>query len=123
MSKALEVSIIESREQAVAVALKGCLDAEGTAVFKRECHEFLTQGFSYLIANMEEVTFISSSGVGALLVADEDFEMAGGGLYCVALSPEVHSVFKILDLEDVLTTAATTEEAFAALEVRRAGSA
>jgi anti-anti-sigma factor len=123
MSKSLEVSIIETRDSAAAVTLRGCLDAEGTAVLKRECQKLLSQGFIHLIAGMEDVSFISSSGVGALLVADEDFEMAGGSMYCVTLSPEVQSVFKILDLEDVLTIAESTEEAFAALEARRTKSA
>jgi anti-anti-sigma factor len=123
MPKSLEVTIVQTRDSAAAISLDGCLDAEGTAVLKRECQRLLSQGFIHLIATMEDVSFISSSGVGALLVADEDFELAGGSMYCVALSPEVESVFKILDLEDVLTVAASADEAFAALESRRTKSA
>ena len=47
----------------------------------------------------------------------EDLEEDGGAVVLVELSPEVESVFKILDLEEVLTVATSVDEAMTRLRM------
>ena len=56
-----------------------------------------------LVINLEGVTLISSSGLGALLALTEQFQEQSGSVRLVQLSPVVKAVLDLVDLEDVVT--------------------
>jgi len=64
-----------------------------------------------LILNLSAVSFIASSGVGALLALGEEFREGGLEVCYAELSSVVDSVIKLLNLDSFLTIAASEEEA------------
>jgi len=100
----------------VAFKLSGSLDAAGTTILTEACEQHVASDKNKLIIHLADVGFVSSSGIGTLIMVSEDLEEAGGKVILAELSPEVESVFKILDLEDVMATAPTMEEALAAMQ-------
>jgi anti-sigma B factor antagonist len=68
-----------------------------------------------LVLNLAGVSFIASSGVGALLALMEEFRKGPGCLRLVEVSPAVRSVVKLLNLERFLSIDGSEQQAFEAL--------
>jgi anti-anti-sigma factor len=81
----------------------------------KRCTEIQSNGQN-LVLNLSEVTFMGSSGVGALLVLVEQFQEQAGAVHFAALSHNAQDVIDLLDLGQYLPIHATEAEAFAALE-------
>lgn len=64
-----------------------------------------------LVLNLAAVSFIASSGVGALLALGEEFREAGLEVCYAQLSTVVDSVIKLLNLDSFLDIAETEEDA------------
>lgn len=67
-----------------------------------------------LVLSLAGVTFLGSSGVGALLALHEQFEERGRVARFAALSEEARVVIELLDLGPYLAIHATEDEALAA---------
>lgn len=59
-----------------------------------------------VLLDMDDATFLDTSGVTWLVSAHRNFENAGGRLILHTLPPRVRSVLRLLSLESVLHTAA-----------------
>ena len=64
-----------------------------------------------LLVNLSGVSFIASSGVGALLALGEEYREAELEICYVELSSAVESVIKLLNLDAFLAIASSEEEA------------
>lgn len=78
--------------------------------------EALRGNVRYVIVDMEQVEFISSAGVGALIGNVEAFRARGGDLIICSASPTVLHVFAVLDLTDYVTIRPSVKEAQALLQ-------
>jgi anti-sigma B factor antagonist len=101
---------VEALPRSVTIRLSGRLDAKSAPELTRRCSEHRTQARS-VILNLAGVTFIASSGVGALLSLEEEFRQAGAKIRFACLSPAVVSVVRLLNLEQFLAIRSTEEEA------------
>ncbi len=115
MNEELKVEAGVAGIRTVVIRAHGSLDARGTPVLMRRCAEVRTQG-RHLALNLSGVTFISSSGVGALLALVEEFRSANGKVRLAEVSPAVLSVVKLLNLDSFLSLCPTEPEAVAQLE-------
>jgi anti-anti-sigma factor len=95
--------------------LGGRLDSSSAPLLVQKCSAVRGAGHS-LVLNLEGVTFIASSGVGALLAVAEQFRESGQAIRLVALSPAVDSVIRLLNLDQFLPIDATEDEALSALK-------
>lgn len=57
----------------------------------------------HVIVDVAEVTFIASSGIGALIVASGEFDIKGGSFQLVRVSEPVKRAIRLLNLEQFLT--------------------
>ncbi len=93
----------------------GRLDSSSAPQLVQQCS--VVRGAEHdLVLNLEGVTFIASSGVGAILAVAEQFREAGKGMRLVALSPPVDSVIRLLNLDQFLPIDATENEALSSLK-------
>ncbi len=103
VGKVFIVKVLESR-----------IAAEGTARFKADIIEFVNQGHRTLVLDLSDVTFIDSSGLGALIaslkVLGDDGELA----LCGARET-VSNMFKLTRMNKVFRMFNNPEEAAAAL--------
>ena len=114
MTNELEVSKIEDRGGTVLLRIRGRLDVKTSPVLLQRVAEIQSNGQN-LVLNLSEISFMGSSGIGALLVLVEQFQEQGGSVRFVSLSPAVDSVVKLLNLDRFFMIDATEDDALAAL--------
>lgn len=116
MTSQMEVVEGESRGRVATLRVRGRLDAATSQDLLKHCSRIQANG-QHLVLNLSEVTFLGSSGVGALLVLVEQFQEQGGTVHFAELSQTAHDVIELLALEEYLPIHATEADAFAALGV------
>ena len=114
MTNELEISKPEDRGGTVLLRVKGRLDVKTAPILLQRVAEIQANGQN-LVLNLSEVSFMGSSGIGALLVLVEQFQEQGGSVRFASLSPAVDSVVKLLNLDRFLSIDPTENESLAAL--------
>ncbi len=94
----------------VVLRVNGRLDSGSAPLLAQRCAEVNAAG-KHLVLNLEQVSFIASSGVGALLAVAEQFNGSHRTLGLVALSPAVDAVIRLLNLDQFLSIHATEAQA------------
>ena len=69
------------------------------------------RGHKYLIVDMHNLEFLSSSGVGAIIGSVEVSREAGGDIILCNVSETISNILRVLDLVDFLTIRSDTEDA------------
>lgn len=116
MSPVQSIEIVpgNSRGRVAVLRVLGRLDAETAPVLLERCGAVQASGQN-LVLDLAGVTFLGSSGVGALLALVEQFQEQAGQVHFVALSEASRAVVDLLDLESYLPIHATEDEALRAL--------
>lgn len=99
--------------------VQGRLDNKTAGMLIARCDKVRLGGHN-LVLNLADVSFIASSGIGALLSMAEQFRSDSAKLGFAAVSPAVESVVALLNLDRFLPIYRTEEEALAALAAREA---
>ena len=94
--------------------LHGRLDAVGTTNALAQVRSALATATRNMLLDMSGVTFMSSSGLRALLLVRRDLIAQGGELRLCALEPQVYEVFSITGLNQVFDIHRTRDDAIAA---------
>jgi anti-sigma B factor antagonist len=117
MATSTEMQITEGPTQGrvATLRLRGKLDAETSQLLMQRCAGIQANGQN-LILNLSEVTFLGSTGVGALLALVEQFREQAGAVRLACLSQPTSTVIDVLDLGDYLPIHDTEEDALAAME-------
>jgi anti-sigma B factor antagonist len=97
----LEILEAEDRELTAVVRLRGVLDIRTAPEFLQRVAAIQGRGQN-LVLNLSEVTFIGSSGIGALLAIAEQFREQSGQVRFAAPSQAVMYVIKVLNLGEFL---------------------
>src|SRR5262249_17252074 len=77
MSSELEISEVENRGRTAVLRLKGRLDAKTSPILLQRVSDIQANGQN-LVLNLADVSFMGSSGIGALLVLVEQFQEQAG---------------------------------------------
>jgi len=83
------------------VAPQGRLDALTVPRFEEGLRDHLNHGAAYLVVDFGEVTYISSSGLRALLIARRLARNQGGDVKLCRLSPRVYEIFEMVGFTQV----------------------
>jgi len=112
MSDDLVISNVGNGGRTAILRLKGRLDVKTSPVLLQKAAEVQANGQN-LVLNLSEVSFIGSSGIGALLVLVEQFQEQAGVVRLASPSPSVASVIKLLNLDRFLAVDPSEEKALA----------
>lgn len=96
--------------------LTGEIDVYTAPQFKAAVNKILDSGQKHLIINMAAVTYMDSSGFGALLSATKRLRPQGGTVNLVQCSSSIDRILHITRLNTVFATFKTVEEAVAAVQ-------
>ncbi len=110
MAEAFRVDAVNHDAGTVIFRVHGCLDASSAPDFMRKCQTARSAGRN-VILNLSAVSFIASSGVGALLALADGVEENSGTVQLVALSDAVDSVIRLLNLDQFLTILGSEQDA------------
>jgi anti-sigma B factor antagonist len=115
MSDDFEITATPVRGRVAVLRVRGRIDTKSASQLLHRCGAVRNAGQD-LMLNLSEVTFVASSGIGALLALTENFQVHGSRVRFVALSTAVESVIKLLNLDQFLTIDPTEEDGYRALE-------
>lgn len=103
--------------RALIVRLDGELDLHTVEPFKEAVAEALAREptVCHLILQMQQVTFMDSSGIGAILGRYREVKERGGRIAVVGLQPAVRRVFELAGMNRIINHYATEREALAKL--------
>lgn len=109
------MEIIEHIEDDVIVLeLSGkIMGGPDAAALNDKLHELIESGKTRVVADLAEVNWMNSSGLGILIGALTTIRNAGGDLKLAAVTERIHSLLKITKLLSVFNTYSSSEEAIA----------
>lgn len=105
---------VEERSSTVAIVrFKGRLDFLSSATAREQFQTLIATGRNRLVIDLGGLSFIDSSGLGALIGGLKGARQASGDLRLAEPTPQATSVLKLTSLDRVFRTYGTVEEAIA----------
>lgn len=104
----------EFLDDAVVIALQGQLREVGADQLREELDELFAEGYSKLVFNLAELSFISSVGLGQMMRAFRAATAEQGFVRIVNPQPLVEEVFRFTKLHTLIGIFPTIEEALTA---------
>jgi anti-anti-sigma factor len=120
MGDALTIEVRHEQDYVIVTAA-GEIDIS-TVTRMRECLFDLAASGRPLIADLEMVSFIDSTGLAALVGTAKRATACGGSLYAVCSRTKIRELFRLTGLDCRIPLASTLEEALEALATARTAS-
>jgi anti-sigma B factor antagonist len=95
-SVGIELQTFDGADGVLALHLKGYVDTYNSEAFRRRVGKAIDAGYVKLIFEMSAVTYISSTGVGALTTLLRAVKPRGGDIVLDDMRPNVYEVFSLL---------------------------
>lgn len=77
----------------------GILDGAKAGQLRQEVSSLVTAGKNIVLVDLKEVTFMDSSGLGALVVALKGARSAGGKLCLCSINEQVKMLFELTSMD------------------------
>ena len=107
----MEINHREIDKVLVVKPLEDRLDASSASDFKERIVGLIEQGRQYLVLNLEQVDFIDSTGMTAIVSILKALGLAGGELALCGVGSTPAHLFKLTKMDRVLNILASEEEA------------
>ena len=91
----------------------GLLDGQNANNVRREATDSITNGIKTIVVDFQDVTFINSSAIGALVATLKAVSASGGEMLFCSLSPQVSMVFELTRMDSVFKIFGDRNEALA----------
>jgi anti-sigma B factor antagonist len=109
----MQIDLSRESERVSIVAPRGRLDLSSASTFRERLRQVITAGTARLVVDLAEVTFVDSSGLGAVIGGLKAARRVGGDLRIARPNQQVQLVLKLTSLNKVLRPYETLEEALA----------
>ncbi|HET6384230.1 MAG TPA: STAS domain-containing protein [Armatimonadota bacterium] len=97
----LEIAEKPWSERGVTLVLKGEIDVYTAAQVRQKVHEVVDAGRTFIVANLQEVTYLDSTGLGVLIGALRRTREREGNLVVVCSNPRLVRIFEITGLAKI----------------------
>ena len=104
------------------INVNGRVDSMTSPEIQQQIDNLILQGERNLVANLEEVNYISSAGLRIFLGAQKQLKKAGGEIIFYKVSNAVFEVFKLGAFDQIFRFASTREEITTALHADKTSS-
>ena len=104
------------------LVVSGEIDVFTAPLFKQAVVNLVADGQRHLFLDMRDVTFMDSSGFGALLGATKRLRPDGGSLNLIGCNRTIQRMLHLTRLDTILGLYATEEDAIAGLRQRSIAS-
>ena len=88
----------------------GILDGTQAAHFRQEVIELVESGADIILIDFQEVTFMDSSGLGALVLALKTVRAAGGKMFICSVNEQIQMLFELTSMDRVFDIFPTQED-------------
>lgn len=89
----------------------GRMDAESAAAFESQCESCISEGFTSLVIDLGDLTYVSSMGLGAIVKIAKQLRDKGGEVRLCCLTGLVRQLFEITRLNHVFPPYDSVESA------------
>ncbi|MEH2315310.1 MAG: STAS domain-containing protein [Nostoc sp.] len=89
------------REQVKVIKLTGNLNATTSQEFRQNITNILETGAKIVLVDFKDVTFMDSSGLGALVLAFKTLRAADSKLVLCSISEQVRILFELTNMDKV----------------------
>jgi len=79
----------------------GMLDSAKGSEFRQEIGEMVENGVNIVLIDFQDVTFMDSSGLGALVLALKTVRAAGGKLFICSINEQIRMLFELTSMDRV----------------------
>jgi anti-anti-sigma factor len=98
------------------INVKGRIDSMTSPEIQQQINDLILRGERNLVANLEEVNYISSAGLRVFLGAQKQLKKVGGEIIFYEVSNSIFEVFKLGAFDKIFRFASTREEITTALQ-------
>jgi anti-anti-sigma factor len=91
----VELAITEMQNYKI-IKINGKVDWENARTLDKKIDELVESGCSHLVFNLDEVTFICSGGIGALVYHLNKVKKMGGAIYIISSNEYVNYILDAL---------------------------
>lgn len=95
----------------VVLRVAGRMDAENSNQFEQQCEACISEGFTNLVVDLCDLTYISSMGLRSVVAIAKKLRDKGGNLRVCRLTGLVRQVFEITRLNQVFPPHESVESA------------
>ena len=118
MGEALTIEARQEQGYAIVTAA-GEIDISTVSRLRASLFELADSGRP-LVADLDQVSFIDSAGLAALVGTAKHAAACGGSLYVVSARPKIRQLFRLTGLDCRIPLASTLDEALEALAAAQA---
>lgn len=106
---------VQHQEKTTIVNLSGEIDVYTAPKFKESLINLIEEGFHDIVVNLQEVTFMDSTGLGALVGGLKRIKPLGGSLVLICNQDKILKIFEITGLNKVFPIYQDADQAIKAL--------
>jgi anti-anti-sigma factor len=96
---------------AVLLRVIGRVDGETAPMLEQECDQRIKPGLGRMILDLSGVEYISSAGLGSVLITGKKLDAGGGELVLSGLPPKIRHIFKFTGFENLFKMFETADAA------------
>lgn len=108
----IEIDVFRRPDGVAVVVPQGRLNMVAARQMKELLAILVSEGSARIVVDLEQTTFLDSSGLGALIGGLKSARQAGGDLRIARPTPEVLTVFQLTNMDKVLRPRDDVESAF-----------
>jgi len=103
--------IIQSMSPIIKVVQpSGILDSTKTSQFRQEISELVEGQADWIVIDFKDVTFMDSSGLGALVISLKTVRSAGAELFICSINEQIKMLFELTSMDRVFEIFSSFEE-------------
>ena len=87
----------------------GLLDSTIATEFREEINRYVEDKADIIIVDFKDVTFMDSSGLGALVMSLKTIKTAGGQIFLCSINDQVRMLFELTNMDRVFDIFANLE--------------
>lgn len=100
----------------ILITLNGNINTYNSNFFQNQISKIVDSGFINLIFLCEDLSYISSTGIGSFTTFLKLLRTKGGGIVLLKIQPKVYEVFQLLGFSQFFSIKGSTEEAITYLK-------
>ena len=113
MGHSLLIVIIERTlvRDKVVLRISGRMDAESASTFENQCNSCIAEGFTTVVLDLSDLTYVSSMGLGAIVKVAKLLSGKGGEMRICCTTGLVRQLFEITRLNHLFPSHGSVESA------------
>lgn len=92
---------ISTKDEFKIVKLAGKIDWENARLLDQQINSLIDQGFYHIVFDLNNITFICSGGIGALVYNLNKVKKSNGAIYLISANDYVNFIFETLKFDIV----------------------